>query len=71
MIDLLKARETVESEIKNISGFSGTGVSFGEKSIIIYISDYTKEAEIRNKIGNSYHGFKLRFIISGNVISYM
>ena len=65
VIDILTARNNIESLVKGIA--SGTGVSFGEKEIIIYISDYTKEAEIRNRIGTEYQGFKLRFVYSGKV----
>ena len=64
-IDILTARNNIESLVKGIA--SGTGVSFGEKEIIIYISDYTKEAEIRNRVGSSYEGFALKFVQSGNV----
>jgi len=64
-IDILTARNNIESLVKGIA--SGTGVSFGTKEIIIYISNYTKEAEIRNRIGNEYQGFKLKFVYSGKV----
>ena len=64
-IDILTARNNIESLVKGIA--SGTGVSFGTKEIIIYISDYTKEAEIRNRLGNSYEGFNLRFVYAGNI----
>jgi len=68
-IDILQARQDLQSLTSDL--IVGTGVSFGDKSIIIYVSDYIKENEIRNRIGDSYQGFKLRFIISGNVIAYM
>ncbi len=64
-IDILTARNNIESLVKGIA--SGTGVSFGTKEIIIYISDYTKEAEIRNRIGSKYQGFGLKFVYSGKV----
>lgn len=67
-IDILSARTQIEQMVAGLS--SGTGVSFGDKSIIIYVSDYTKEQEIRNRIGNNYQGFPLKFVVSGNVTMF-
>lgn len=64
-IDILQARQSVESLTQGLS--IGTGVSFGDKSIIVYVTDYTKEAEIRNLIGSMYEGFTIKYVISGNI----
>ena len=65
MISILESRQSLEKLVAGLA--SGTGVSFGTKEIIIYISDYTKEAAIRNRIGNVYEGFPLKFVVSGKV----
>ncbi len=69
MIDLLSARKIVESKIHNIPGVTGTGVSFGDKNIIIYVKNYNAEIEVRNAI-KGQHQFPLKFVISGNIITF-
>lgn len=65
VIDILSARISLEPLIQGLA--TGSGVSFGDKSIIIYVSDYSKEQEIRSRIGTQYEGFNLRFITSGKI----
>jgi len=65
MIDILQARQSVESLVMGIA--TGTGISYGDKSIIVYIKDYTAESEARNRIGNSYEGFAIKYVVSGNI----
>lgn len=62
-IDILEARNNIQSLVSSL--ISGTGVSMGTKEIIIYISDYNKEQEVRNRIGDNYQGFGIKYITSG------
>ncbi len=64
-IDILSARQNLEPLVAGL--VTGTGVSMGTNEIILYISDYTKEYEIRSRIGETYNGFNLRFVYAGNV----
>jgi len=65
VIDILQARNNIESLVKGIA--SGTGVSFGTKELIVYVDDYNKESEARSRIGDSYEGFAIKYVVSGNV----
>jgi len=64
-IDILEARQQIESLVSGLS--SGVGVSMGSNEIIIYISDSNKEQDIRNRIGDNYQGFGIKYIVSGKV----
>lgn len=68
MIDILQAKQMLENQISGLA--TGTGVSMGTKEILIYVSDYSKEQQIRNRVGPQYEGYNIRFIISGNVVSF-
>ncbi len=64
-IDILTARNNIQSLLSGL--ISGTGVSFGDKNIILYIPSYIEEQKIKNIIGNSYEGFPIKFVYSGKV----
>lgn len=68
MVDILQARQSIESLTQGLS--TGTGVSMGTKEIIVYVKDYNAESELRNRIGNNYEGFPLKFVVSGNVTMF-
>ena len=66
-IDILQAKQLLEQQISGLA--TGTGVSFSDKSIIIYVTDYNKESEIRSRVGNSFEGFAIKYVVSGKVTS--
>lgn len=67
-IDILSARTSLELLIQGMA--SGTGVSMGTNEIIVYVLDYNKEQELRNRIGNNYQGFNIKYIMSGKLSFY-
>jgi hypothetical protein len=67
MNNIIRAREILESRIQGLPGVLGTGMSFSDKQIIIYISDSNAEQTIRNKVGSQVESFKLKFVYSGKI----
>lgn len=67
-IDILQARQNIEPLVQGL--VTGTGISMGTKEIILYVPDNSKAQEIRNRIGESYQGFKLKFVVSGGVVVF-